>query len=57
MLAGALLGALEKYQGAQQAMDGYYSLAHAREIQVYSDLLADHLGPPPAQAGGGGGAS
>src|SRR5205823_3790027 len=39
-LADALLRALEKYQGAQQAHDGYWSLAHAREIQMYAGLLA-----------------
>ena len=40
LLAGALLKALEKYQGAQQASDGYWALAHAREIKMYAGLLA-----------------
>jgi uncharacterized repeat protein (TIGR01451 family) len=43
LLSAALLKALERYQGAQQAEDGYWSLAHAREIQMFAGLLADDL--------------
>ena len=42
-LAGALLSSLEKYQGAQQGQDAYWALAHAREIRMYANLLADQL--------------
>jgi uncharacterized repeat protein (TIGR01451 family) len=42
-LAGALLAALEKYQGAEASQDGYWALAHAREIQEFSFLLGGQL--------------
>ncbi|MDR1635535.1 MAG: hypothetical protein LBS27_11595, partial [Bifidobacteriaceae bacterium] len=42
-LAEALLEALEKYQGAQQANDGAAALAQARSAAALSELLADAL--------------
>ncbi len=42
-LSRALLRALEKHQGAQEAKDGYWALAHAREIKMFAALLATQL--------------
>lgn len=40
-IAQALLSAMEKYQGAEAAGDGFWALTHAREIKRYSVLLAN----------------
>jgi hypothetical protein len=42
-LAGALLHALERYQGAEQAQDGGWALVHARAIENYAGLLRDQI--------------
>ncbi|MEW5869153.1 MAG: PKD domain-containing protein [Chloroflexota bacterium] len=42
-LAEALLRSLERYQGADQANDGTWALAHARAVKEYADLLADQF--------------
>jgi uncharacterized repeat protein (TIGR01451 family) len=41
--AGALLGSLEKYQGADAAGDGDGALLHARNIKANALLLADNF--------------
>jgi CSLREA domain-containing protein len=41
-LAEALLHALERYQGAQAAGNGEWSLVQAQAIRTYATLLADH---------------
>ena len=39
-VSGALLASLEKYQGADAAGSGRWTLAHAREVKHYAALLA-----------------
>lgn len=42
-LSGALLAALEKYQGAAEARDPRWALAHARAARQLARLLADQI--------------
>ena len=51
-LVDALVAAVERYQGADRAGDGTWSLAHARDIAAFATTLRSHLSASSAALNG-----